>query len=118
MKRLAFSAALFAGLMLGQPGNWSQRFQAKYGTPAPAEQQRLKEEAASSAHRHDTTRPAEKSAEQRFRSKYGRPSPAEEAREREAQANTAFREETSKPDSDAWLRNYMNAKHGRDLRQK
>jgi hypothetical protein len=120
MTRLVFAAAAFAGLAFAQPGDWSQRFQVKFGTPPPAEQARLRTQAAQTAYRQDV-RPVtpEYWRERWFRAKFGRPSPPEEARIQAERANTAYRQDTPPPpDPNAWLRGYMRAKFGRELPQR
>jgi hypothetical protein len=124
MKRLAkipFTAALFAGVALAQSSTSlsEQWFRTKFGHPSPAEQARLKAEAANTAYRDATPADSNPSTitDAWFRTKFGRFSPAEEARRKADAANTAFRDDGSgsKPDPDRWIRDFYKQKYGREM---
>ena len=93
----------------------------KTGRYTPAEEARLKEQAASTAYREEvwsqTTAPANAWFEQIFKMKTGRNTPAEEARPKEEAANSAFREDFTTGSAPAlpstWHGELMGAKFGR-----
>jgi hypothetical protein len=124
--KVSFAAVLLAGVALAQPNTtWSEQwFKAKIGHSSPAEAARVKAEAQNTAYREQSTTDSNRLgdapsswSDEWFRAKHGRYSPAEDARRNGAAANTAYRddENISSPDRNAWTRELMKSKYGRDL---
>jgi hypothetical protein len=133
MRTFATAILLGGALLMGATGamaqsnnnsydNWREQVsKLKTGRYTPAEEARLKEEAASTAYREEaasqTTAPANAWFEQIFKERTGRNTPAEEARQKEEAANSAFREDFTTGSAPAlpstWHGQLFRAKYGR-----